>query len=438
MSDAVPADEDSGDIQATIQAAIARLERASPLEVAETQLAALERMLRHAHATTPFYLDRLAPLFPDGEFTPQNWNAVPILTRDEAREASDALRSACVPQGTEAREGETSGSSGTPLKFSWSSLASISTRAIVERMAIWHRLDPEMPLAEIRSFPQGDAPFPGRRATRSWTYRNPDAPYYRLSVTTPVERQLAWLKLVEARYLMTYPTMARELAETALREKLDLAFEAILTVGEVLTPEIRGLCREAFGARLVDSYGCQEMGKIAIECEVSGHYHICVSNVLLELLDDDGRQVPPGDSGRVVLTSLYNYAMPFIRYEIGDYGRLGPPCACGRSLPVLTEILGRRRNMITLPGGARLWLPGKVLAAMAACIPMRRMRLVQTTVDSFDLLYEPNSDGEMPDIAALQVCAALHIHPKVRIAAIPVDSLPRSPGGKYEDVIGLG
>ncbi len=425
-------------LQAAIQSALERLERASATEVALTQLSALERIVRHARETTSFYADRLAPLFVGGEFTPQHWASVPILTRQEAQDNSAAIRSTRLPDGTEAREGETSGSTGTPLKFAWSTLSSISTRAVVERMTVWHGLDPAASLAEIRSFPPGYANFPGQRVGQSWSFRSPAASYYRLSVTTPVARQLAWLKLVGVGYLLTYPTMLRELAEACLAENADLGFDAVLTVGEVLTPEIRELCRAAFGARAIDSYGCQEMGKVAVECEVSGHYHVCASNVLLEVLDDDGRQVPPGESGRIVLTSLYNYAMPFIRYEIGDFGRLGGPCPCGRSLPVLTEILGRRRNMITLPDGNRLWLPGRALAALAAHVPMKRMRLVQTAPDNFDLLYLPNAGGGEPDLPRLQASAAHHIHPDVRIQAIAVEDLTRSAGGKYEDVVGLG
>jgi hypothetical protein len=94
--------------------------------------------------------------------------------------------------------------------------------------------------------------------------------------------------------------------------------------------------------------------------------------------------------------------------------------------------------MITLPDGNRLWLPGRVLAAMAAHIPMKRMRLVQTAPDEFDLLYLPRAGGGEPDLPRLQATAAQHIHPGVRIRAIAVDDLARSAGGKYEDVVGLG
>jgi phenylacetate-CoA ligase len=179
------------------------------------------------------------------------------------------------------------------------------------------------------------------------------------------------------------------------------------------------------------------MGKIAIECEVSGHYHVSASNVLLEVLDDDGRQVRPGDVGRVVVTSFYNYAMPFIRYEIGDYARLGGRCPCGRSLPVLTEILGRRRNMLSLPGGNRLWISGATLAALSEHVQLKRMRLRQTAVDRIELHYVPKDGDAAADQQGLDACAARLIHPGVRVVAVAVGDLPRSQGGKYEDVVGL-
>lgn len=432
------AEPDGDDILHSIQALLTSLERATPMELAEAQFDALDRMLRHAVEHTDFYAGRLAPLFEDGEVDLSCWSAIPILTRHEATAHTSEMRARSVPEGTTVREGQTSGSSGTPLRFAWSTLTSVSTRAVVERMIAWHGLDPMATVAEIKSFPGDTVEYPGKRVPRSWSFRGRGTPYHRLVVTTPVETQLEWLTEIGAVYLLTYPTMARELALTALRLGSKLKLDAILTVGEMLTDEIRQLCRDAFGAKVIDSYGCQEAGKIAIECEVSGHYHVCVSNVLLEIVDDEGRQVPPGGVGRIVLTSLYNYAMPFIRYEVGDFARLGDaPCSCGRTLPVITEILGRRRNMLTLPDGNRLWLPGKVLAAMGETVPMLRMQLRQTARDRLELLYVPRPQGGAPDEAGLTRIVATNIHPHVTISTREVVEIPRSIGGKYEDVVGL-
>src|SRR5262249_57510260 len=101
-------------------------------------------------------------------------------------------------------------------------------------------------------------------------------------------------------------------------------------------------------------------------------------NLLLEVLDERGRPCGPGETGRVVVTTLHNFAMPLIRYAIGDYATVGPPCPCGRGLPVLTRIMGRARNMLTLPDGKQIWpyFAGENLSGLA---PTRQYQLVQTS-----------------------------------------------------------
>lgn len=106
-------------------------------------------------------------------------------------------------------------------------------------------------------------------------------------------------------------------------------------------------------------------------------------------------------------------------------------------MPLLTEILGRRRNMIALPDGSRLWLPGSTLAAMAEHVPLKRMRLVQRAPDRFDLLYVPKDGAASVDHAGLDALTARLLHPAVKVTPIAVDQLVRSEGGKYEDVVGL-
>ena len=78
--------------------------------------------------------------------------------------------------------------------------------------------------------------------------------------------------------------------------------------------------------------------------------------MLVEVIDAAGQPCAPGQVGRVVVTPLFNYAMPLLRYELGDYAEVGPPCPCGRGLPVLTRILGRERNaLLVAPTGERYW-----------------------------------------------------------------------------------
>jgi phenylacetate-CoA ligase len=95
------------------------------------------------------------------------------------------------------------------------------------------------------------------------------------------------------------------------------------------------------GARAVSWYGTAEHGVIAAPCERSTAMHVHADHLLVEIVDDCGRVLPPGTAGRVVVTDLHNYAAPYLRYDLGDEGRLLPqPCPCGRALP-LFELIGR-------------------------------------------------------------------------------------------------
>ena len=112
---------------------------------------------------------------------------------------------------------------------------------------------------------------------------------------------------------------------------------------------------EAWGVPLSDMYSGREVGYLALQCPQHDHYHVMSEGNFLEVLGDDGRPCQPGETGRVVVTTLHNYVMPLIRYEIGDFAEVGEPCPCGRGLPVLTRILGRQQNMLTLPTGESRW-----------------------------------------------------------------------------------
>src|SRR5436305_5091145 len=97
-----------------------------------------------------------------------------------------------------------------------------------------------------------------------------------------------------------------------------LKFDLLLSFGTVVDEETREICRTHFGAEIVDTYGAEEIGHLAAQCRQCGEYHVSAEAVLLEVLRPDGSLAREGEIGRVVVTSLYNYAMPLIRYELGD------------------------------------------------------------------------------------------------------------------------
>src|SRR5262249_6582986 len=154
--------------------------------------------------------------------------------------------------------------------------------------------------------------------------------------------------------------------------------DRIVSIGSVLTDEIRDACEAAFGARPIDQYGAQETGLLASECPSCGHLHVNAETALVEVLDDDGKPSAPGTTGRVVVTAFYNYAMPLIRYELGDLAVAGPErLKCAIKLPALGAVLGRYRNSFTLADG-RTVIPYVPVSRLRQFISFEQFQVVQT------------------------------------------------------------
>ena len=166
---------------------------------------------------------------------------------------------------------------------------------------------------------------------------------------------MQWLLEVEPAYLLSYPPnlefLAGLLADSGRR--LD-SLRAIQTVGETLTDETRAGIETGFGVPVKNTYSCVEAGYLASPCPAGHGLHVHAENVLLEVLDESDQPCGAGQVGRVLLTALHNFHTPFIRYEILDGAALAPDrCPCGRGLPLLTQVLGKRRPQFRLPDGRR-------------------------------------------------------------------------------------
>ena len=136
-----------------------------------------------------------------------------------------------------------------------------------------------------------------------------------------------------------------------------------------------------------DNYTSREVGYMALQCPEHDHYHVQSEGVYLEILDESGRQCRAGEVGRVVVTPLHNFAMPLIRYDVGDYAEVGEPCPCGRGLPVLTRILGRQQDVLTLPTGEQRWtlLGSSDVKAFMEMAPIRQYQFAHVARDTIEV-----------------------------------------------------
>ena len=122
---------------------------------------------------------------------------------------------------------------------------------------------------------------------------------------------------------------------------------------ETVDDDLREACHETFGCRIVENYTSGETGYIALQCPQCAKLHVQSEVALVEVIDAEGRACQSGEIGRVVVTPLHNFAMPLLRYEIGDEAEVGEPCACGRGLPALSRIVGRTQDYFVLRSGER-------------------------------------------------------------------------------------
>lgn len=194
-------------------------------------------------------------------------------------------------------------------------------------------------------------------------------------------------------------------------------------------------CAGTWSPPLADVYSCEEAGYIALQCpQVAEHYHVQAENLLVEVLDAAGRPCAAGATGEVVLTTLHNFAMPLIRYALGDFAQVGPPCPCGRGLPVLRRIHGRARNLLRLPDGSQHW-PSFPAQDWLAVAPVRQFRLRQPAAERIEVELVTTRPLEAAEESALRQMLQRRLGHPFQIVLQTVAGIPRSPGGKFEDFV---
>src|SRR5262249_4370793 len=133
-----------------------------------------------------------------------------------------------------------------------------------------------------------------------------------------------------------------------------------------------------------------EGGFIATTCPHCGRFHVEAEAIRVEVIGDDDRSVAPGGSGRVVITPLYNYAMPLIRYALTDIARTGADGSCVITLPVLEEVLGRERVPFIFRGNVAV-RPAIHTGTFIRCLGARRFQIAQVADDRCEVRFVPGS-----------------------------------------------
>jgi phenylacetate-CoA ligase len=213
---------------------------------------------------------------------------------------------------------------------------------------------------------------------------------------------------------------------------------------ELIDKPSRRFLEEMFNAPYYDQYGSQEVEMLAWQCQERNGYHIDADTIIMQVVDEDGEEVTPGERGQVVCTSLFNYAMPYIRYAIGDIGILSDEtdCPCGRKFPLMKVVEGRKDSVIVLPDG-RVLSPlavGDCMIFFKYFNNIQQYRVIQKRIDFIKVLVKKKDSGVEDSImqAELIVCLRKTLNiseADVRIEIEFVDKIPLDDSGKIRKIV---
>ncbi len=320
-------------------------------ELESIQLTRIQRLVKHAYDQVPFYRERYqrAGIRPEDVKTLEDFQAVPFLTREDVQNNLDALVAQNFPRRA-LYANETGGSTGQPMRFFIEGSFWWWNAANVFRVRAWHGVHEGDRIAGFWASQQEESVWPWQQRLRVRILRERFLNAF--CITEDTMRDFArmlvrWRPAMFKGYASSLCLFARFLKEQGLKPFRPRYIE---TTSEKLSGPQRAFLEDVFGCRVADHYSSREMGTMAYQC-AKGGLHISADVRYVELVAGDNA-VGPGQLGEVAVTSLNQFAMPFIRYKNKDMAiREADPCPCGRGLPLLKEVVGRTNDYLASADG---------------------------------------------------------------------------------------
>jgi phenylacetate-CoA ligase len=417
---------------------VAEAERAQYLPVSDlrhAQLENLRRLLVHARDNCPFYTERFAEagFIPEKMTSTADITVLPPITKQDIQQHRDRMIARNIPRDA-LISNQTGGSTGAPLKFYHDSDCIHRRFAGTLRHDRWAGLELWDKAASIwgnrRDFlaPTGTlSKLRNRLLNRRVILDTSNITAANLAefvAALATEKPTVYIAYANAIYLI-----ARYIRERRLTDYHRPA--SIITSAELLTEEQRQVIESVFGCPVFDRYGCRETSVIASECDHHAGLHLCADRLHVEFLKG-ATPCRPDELGNIVITDLFNFGMPFIRYQIRDMGSYSDrACACGRTLPLMNMVGGRVTDFLVTPDGTVVsgaamtiyfvaHVPG---AAQAQLVQKERDRLVIRMVTNE--AYGPASETSIRE-AVLKFFGS-----RMRYDIELVEDIPVEASGKY-------
>ena len=425
-----------------------RLQWQSQANLEQRALDKLSPLLSHAYDNTEHYrqlMDR-AGIEPRDIRSLADLTHLPLTSPQTVRER---YRDRMLAKGVSPKRRvplSTSGSSGLPLKFFTDVMAQASARSSLlyfRSLANVEIMDAELWIAipaHMHGFFRDNPPLMRWARRRIMgeilVYGNGTEfgldEFYRFVRGLPADRDY---------FILSYPSYLgiltqRILDSGGLEERPP---QAVISHAETLNAIQAKSMERAFGCPVFDMYSCQEIFCMACTCpDNPGLMHINTERVWLRVVDEHGRDCPPGKVGRVVLTDLHNMVMPLINYEVGDLAVPGPPCSCGRGFPTLESVEGRSSQCVYTSSGKAVAPAtfGRIVLNKTEFLPhIREYQARQTSLQQVTLYIVPTDKFNAQVKEAIQSNMRRYLGQDVEAEVKTVRRLQESNSGKRPLII---
>jgi phenylacetate-CoA ligase len=406
-------------------------------EIEAGQLAALNALLAHAWANCPFYRNLLdaAGLGARPLQSLEEIVRLPILDKEIIRNNRPGM--IAKEQEDQLWKKTTGGSTGETLEFFQTKLSYEWRMAMARRGYAWAGARPGTKQAYIWGAPIGDKRWLRNLKIRLNHFVDRQR-YYNsfLFDNAAIAACIRSMNRYRPEFVVGYVNPLYNLALFS-RQGHPIAFRprAVLTAAEKLHAFQKQTLQEVFGCEVFETYGSREFMLIASECAEHDGLHVSAENLLVEIVDAKGLPVRDGEVGRVVVTDLHNYGMPFIRYEVGDLAvPRSRPCPCGRGLPLIEKIVGRTLDMLRTADGRQV--PGEffVYLLLDFC-DIKQFQVVQDALEHVEFRYVPQRDLKSDTVERVRRKMELVFGPTVTIDMVRLDEIPLTAAGKRQVAI---
>jgi phenylacetate-CoA ligase len=375
-----------------------------------------------------------------GTSASKTWKDLPIMTKKnfqkpliERLSKGFSLKNVYV--------NKTSGSSGDPFIFAKDKFSHALTWANIINRFGWYGIDFNSSYqARFYGIPLD---FIGNRKERFKDFLSNRFRFSIFDLSDKVlEGFLKEFKLRKFDYINGYTSSIVLFAKFLQQKKIVLknicpTLKVCVVTSEMLFDEDKILLEKQFGIPVVNEYGASELDLIAFQ-NPNGEWQVNSETLFVEILDENNTVLPYGAAGRIVITSLFNKAHPFIRYDIGDIGILDEKSTAKK--PILQQLIGRTNDIAVLPSGKKS--PGLTFYYVTKSIieddgNVKEFVIKQTKIDTFEIEYVSKTELNLEQIQKIESAIALYLEKGLIFTFVRKGKLERSKSGKLKQFVSL-